>query len=145
MQLDDPKEAETKVAGRYQVLLILWIAMLTSFSIFLVMTFVIPSSAPPNLTLTFVLLALSLVAVIVSVLLKSYFLKQAIEKQQLPFLMNAYVTGFALSEAAAILGLLDHMATNSRYFSIAFIMSAIGLLLHFPRKEHIRASSYKQF
>lgn len=145
MQLTDPKEAEAKIMARYQVLLILWIAMLVSLFIFFVMAFVIPSSAQPNATVSLVLLGASLLTVIGSMLLKNHFLKRAIEKQDLQLLQNAYVTGFALCDVSVLLGLFDHLAFNSRYFYFAFIVAAVGLLLHFPKPDHVRAVSFKQF
>ena len=143
-QLINPQEAEARVAARYRVLLTLWIAMLVSLSTFLVVVLVVPGSGQPNQTLTFALLGVGLVAVIVSVVLKSKLLKQAIEKQQLQSLVNAYLLGFALCEAAAIFGVLDHFVTGSVYYAFAFITAAIGMLLHFPKKEHLRAVAFPQ-
>jgi hypothetical protein len=143
MQLIDPKEAEAKVAARYQVFLLIWISMLTSLFVFLVVTLVIPSSAPFNREMSFLLLGASLFVVIVSMFLKNHFLKRAMAKQELQSLMNAYVVGFALCDVAALLGVLDHMSNNSPYFYFAFIIAAIGFLLHFPKKDHVRAASFK--
>lgn len=145
MALINPQEAEAKVAARYQVMLILWIAMLTSLSVLLVVAIVTPSSGTPNQTLSFFFLGVGLVAVIVSLVLRLRLLKQAIEKQQLQSLMSAYIIGFALSEAAGIFGLMDHFTTGSGYYRFAFIVAATGMLLHFPKKDHVRAVSFKQF
>jgi hypothetical protein len=57
--------------------------------------------------------------------------------------MNGYVVGFALCDAAALLGMFDHMSNNSPYFYFAFIIAGLGLLFHFPKKDHLRAVSYK--
>lgn len=143
-QLINPQEAEARVAARYRVLLTLWIAMLLSVSSFLVVVLVVSGSGQPNQTLTFALLGVGLVAVIVSAVLKSKLLKQAIEKQQLQSLVKAYILGFALCEAAAIFGVLDHFVTGSFYYPFAFITATIGMLLHFPKKEHLRAVAFPQ-
>ena len=143
MHLTDPREAEAKIAARYQVFLILWISMLSSLLIFLVLTLVIPSSAPFNRLMSLCLLAAEVFAVILSIFLKNYFLKRAVAEQKLQFLMNGYVVGFALCDAAALLGVFDHMSNNSPYFYFAFIIAGLGLLFHFPKKDHIRAVSYK--
>lgn len=145
MELINPQEAEAKVAARYRVMLILWIAMLASVSVLLVVAIVTPSSGTPNQTLSFLLLGVGLVAVIVSLVLRLKFLKQAIEKQQLQSLLNAYVIGFALCEAAALFGLMDHFTTGSGYYRYAFMVAAGGMLLHLPKKDHVRAVSFKQF
>ena len=145
MQFINPQEAEAKVAARYRVLLIFWMAMLASLAFLLILALVVPGSGTPNQTLTFALLGIGLVAVIVSVLVKQSLLRQAIEKQQLQLLVNAYVIGFALCESAALFGLMDHFVTGSVYYRISFIVAALGMLVHFPKKDHVRAASYKQF
>ncbi len=58
---------------------------------------------------------------------------------------NAYVISFALCEATGIFGLLDHFVTGSHYYCIAFAVAAVGMLLHFPKKDHVRAAMYQQF
>ncbi|HEV8590030.1 MAG TPA: hypothetical protein VGQ72_14235 [Pyrinomonadaceae bacterium] len=143
MRLIDPKEAEAKIAARYQVFLILWISMLSSLFIFLVVTLVIPSSAPFNRLMSFLFLGASVLVVIFSLVLKNHFLKRAMAKQEIQSLMNAYVVGFALCDVAALLGVLDHMSNNSPYFYFAFIVAGMGLLLHFPKKDHVRAILFK--
>ena len=119
--------------------------MLTSVGVLFALAILIPSSGTANQTLSFALLGIGLLTVIMSLLLKQQMLKKAIEQQQVPALMNAYIIGFALSESAAIFGLLDHFLTGSGYYRFAFIAAAIGMLLHFPKKEHLRAVSFKQF
>ncbi len=145
MQFINPQEAESKVAARYRVILILWIAMLVSLGVLLVLALVLPGSGRANQMLSFSLLGIGLVAVIVSVLVKQSLLRQSIEKQQLAPLLNAYVISFALCEAAGIFGLLDHFVTGSHYYCIAFAVAAVGMLLHFPKKDHVRAAMYQQF
>ena len=72
-------------------------------------------------------------------------LKKAIEKQQLQALMSAYIVSFALCESAAFFALMDHLSTGSGYYRFGFILAAIGMMLHFPQKQHLRAVSDKQF
>jgi hypothetical protein len=90
------------------------------------------------------LLGIGFMTVTISLVLKRQMLKKAIETQQVSALLNAYIIGFALSESAAIFGLIDHFVTGSGYYRFAFIMAAIGMLLHFPKKDHLRAVSFKQ-
>ena len=42
----------------------------------------------------------------------------------------------ALSEVAALLGLLDLFLTGNRRYYVLFIVAVCGLLLHFPRRQH---------
>jgi hypothetical protein len=144
-QLISPQQAEEKVAARYRVILILWIAILISVGVLFALAVVIPSSGTANQTLSFAFLGIGLMTVTISLLLKQQMLKKAIERQQIQALLNACIIGFALSESAAIFGLMDHFLTGSGYYRFAFIIAAIGMFLHFPKKEHLRAVSFKQF
>jgi hypothetical protein len=145
MNLINPQEAEAKVAARYRVVLILWIAMLASISALLIVALVTPGSGTPNQTLSFLLLGFGLIVVIVSLVLRLKLIKQAIEKQQLQSLLSAYIVGFALCESAALFGLMDHFTTGSGYYRWAFLVAATGMLLHHPKKDHVRAVSFEQF
>src|SRR5207253_243718 len=140
----NPQEAEARIGMRYQVFLVLWIAMSVSVIIFLIIALVVPGSAAPNQTLTFALLSVSVTTIVASLAIKHKLIKQAIEKQQLQPLMSAYILGLALCESAALFGLLDHFVTGSGFYRFTFILVAMGMLLHFPRKEHLRAVSYKR-
>jgi len=145
MKLSNPQEAEAKVNARYRVIFILWIAILISIGILFSLAVFIPSSGTPNQTLSFVLLGTGFATVAVSLVLKQQILRKAIEKQQVQALLNAYIIGFALCESAALFGLMDHFVTGSGYYRFGFMLAAIGMLLHFPKKEHLHAVSYKQF
>ena len=43
--------------------------------------------------------------------------------------------------AAALCGLLDHFLTESNYYYFSFAMGVLGMLLHFPKKGHVRAAT----
>ena len=144
-QVISPQQAEEKVAARYRVILILWIAILTSVGVMFALALLIPSSGSANQTMNLALLGIGFMTVTTSLVLKQQMVKKAIETQQVSALLNAYIIGFALSESAAIFGLIDHFATGSGYYRFAFIMAAIGMLLHFPKKDHLRAVSFKRF
>ncbi len=139
-----PQQTEEKVAARYRVILILWIAILISVGVMFALAVVIPGSGTANQTLSFALLGIGFITATVSLLLKQQMLKKAIETHQIEGLLSAYIVGFALSESAAIFGLMDHFLTASGYYSFGFIVAAIGMFLHFPKKEHLRAVSFEQ-
>ena len=145
MQFINPQEAEEKVDARYRVILILWIAILLSIGFLFSLAVFIPSSGTANQTLSLALLGTGFATVTVSILLKQQMIRKAIEKQQVQALSSAYIIGFALCESAALFGLMDHFVTGSGYYRFGFFLAAIGMLLHFPKKEHLRAVSYKQF
>lgn len=144
MQLISPQEAEAKVAARYRVFLVLWMAILISVVLFLVLALAVASTGVANPMLSYSLLGIGLIVVIVSVLLKHRLVKQAIEKREIQSLQSAYIIGMALCESAALFGLLDHFVTGSNICWFAFLLAATGMLLHFPKKDHLRAVAYRQ-
>ncbi|MDX6305324.1 MAG: hypothetical protein QOI77_2293 [Blastocatellia bacterium] len=141
MQLTNPQEVEAKVDARYRVFLILWVAILISIGILFALALFIPSSGKGDQTFSIILLGLGFATVSTSFVFKQQLLKKAIEKQQLQALMSAYIVSFALCESAALFALMDHFTTGSGYYRFGFILAAIGMVLHFPRKDHLRAVS----
>ena len=62
----------------------------------------------------------------VSVVIKKRFLTQSVEQQQLQLVQQGYVIAWAVTEVAALLGLLDFYLTGNRYYFILFIIAACG-------------------
>ena len=145
MQLTNPHEVEAKVDARYRVFLILWCAILISVGILFILAVFLRSSGKANQTFSLALLGIGIATVTASFVYKQQMLKKAIEKQELQALMSAYIVSFALCESAAFFALMDHLSTGSGYYRFGFILAAIGMMLHFPQKEHLRAVSDKQF
>jgi hypothetical protein len=81
--------------------------------------------------------------VLVSFLLKPQMVTKAISKNDVAALQSAHIVSLALCESAALLGVMDRFTTGSQTSWLLFAIAAIGILLHFPRKDHIRAVSYK--
>jgi magnesium-transporting ATPase (P-type) len=130
---------------RYRTLLILWFAICMSVLIFLAVINFTPVRAAANRQLTLALNSLGIVPVALSFLLKQRALAKSVETQRLDLVQSAYVLSFALCESSALLGLVDHFTTGSRYYYFAFVIAGLGLLLHFPqRKNLVNASSFKQ-
>jgi len=141
MQLTNPQEVEAKIDARYRVFLILWIAILTSIGILFGLALFIPSSGKPNQTFSIALLGIGFATVMTSFGYKQLMVRKAIDKQQMQALMSAYIVSFALCESAALFALMDHFTTGSGYYRFGIILAAIGMVLHFPQKEHLRAVS----
>lgn len=118
--------------------------MMVSLGCFLALAVFVPGSGAADRTISSILFSISLVCVIASMLIKHHRLKQAIERQKIELLLNAYIIGFALCEVTALFGLMDHFITGSHNYRFAFAMAVIGMLLHFPKKEHVRAVSSRQ-
>jgi len=139
--MQNPQDIETKAEARYRVFLILWIAILASMALLFTLALAIPNvNATPNPTLTFVLIGVAFTVFIVSVLVKQRTVNRAIDKRDVVALQSGYITSFALCESAALFGLLDHFVTGSNYYYLSFAIAALGMLLHFPKKDHVRAT-----
>jgi len=99
----------------------------------------------PNLKLSLALNTLGLVPVALSFLIKQKMLDRSVEEQRLDLVQFGYVISLALSEVPALLGLMDHFLTGSKYYIVGFSVAGLGMLLHFPLKKNLIAASYKQF
>jgi hypothetical protein len=143
MQFSNPQETEARVAARYRVFLILWIAMLISLGFLLSLAVFVRGQGRPDRTMSYAFFGISIVLVIASLLIKHRQVKQALENRQVVLLQNAYIIGFALCEAAALFGLLDHFVTGSTNYRFMFALAVLGMLAHFPKKDHVRAVSYQ--
>ena len=133
------------IDARYRTLLILWFAICMSVLMFLALTRLAPVAAVENRNLTLALNSLGLLPVALSFLIKQRALAKSVATQRLDLVQSAYVLSFALCESSALLGLVDHFTTGSRYSYFAFVIAGIGLLLHFPQKQNlVNASSYRQ-
>ena len=140
--MQNPQQIEAKVEARHRTLLFLWFGILMSMSLFLGLTLFVPGNTPePNPALSFGLIGAAFMVVILSVLIKLRVVQRAIEKRDAAMLQTAYVAGFALCEAAALWGVTDHFVTGSSYYYFSFALGALGMLLHFPKKDHVRAAT----
>ncbi|HEV2903790.1 MAG TPA: hypothetical protein VGW32_02020 [Pyrinomonadaceae bacterium] len=79
--------------------------------------------------------------VILSVLIKLRVVQRAIEKRDAAMVQTGYIVSFALCESAAIWGLVDHIVTGSKYYFLSFLLGLFGMLVHFPKKDHVRAAT----
>lgn len=126
------------IEDRHRTLLILWFAICMSLTImyfaFIYLATVTPA---PNPKLTLLLNTVGLVPVAASFLIKQILLEKAVTAQQVQQVHSAYVISFALCEVPGLLALLDYRLTGSKYYYLGFAIGGIGLLLHFPRKQHL--------
>lgn len=133
------------IETRYFTILILWFGMITSVLIFLGITFVVPATGASDARFSLILNCAGIMPLALSFLLKSQVLAKAVQQQRLDQVQVAYVLSFALSEMAALLGLVDHFANRGSYFYVGFILAGLGLLLHFPLKKYLLAASGQEF
>ena len=143
METITPQQVEDRVEARHKVFLILWFALLVSVMLFLVLVLVAGSKGTPNPTLSHALLGIGSMTVLVSFLLKQQMVQKAVNHKDIAALQSAHIVSLALCESAALFGVLDRFVTASQTSWFLFAISAIGILLHFPKKDYIRAVSYK--
>ena len=122
----------------------LWLALLASVGLYYILTIVSgrPENLEPNHTLSLTLLAAGVSTTLISFVVKSKLVNRAIEQRQVQQVQQGYIVAWAMSEVAALLGLLDFFLTNDPYFYALFIIAALGELLQFPRREHFENASF---
>ena len=138
-------QPEPGVEQRHRNILILWAGILMVIPMYLVLIWI--NSVPPDpekSTLALMLIGLSIVPVAISFLVKNKLLSKAVETQKLELVQQAYVVAFALCEAALMLGIVIYFVTGSPYYVAAIAIGALGLLLHFPRKQHLLDATFKR-
>ena len=136
---------QPNIEMRYRTILILWFAIVMSVLMFLVLTQLTPNRGNGDLKLSLILNSAGIVPLGMSFLLKQRILQQAVAKQRLDLVQVAYVLAFALCEMPAVLGLMDHFLTGLSYYYIGFVFAGLGLMVHFPRKQHLLDASQQQF
>jgi hypothetical protein len=143
METISPQEMESRVAARYMTFLILWFAMLMSVTILFSIAWIVGGRGTPNLMMSYALLAAGFSIVAVSFVLKRQLSRKAIDNSDVAALQSAQTVALALCESAALLGMLDRFVTGSQTSWFLFAIAALGMLLHFPKKYHVRAVSFK--
>ena len=82
-------------------------------------------------------------SVAASFFLKASYYRRAAERQQPALLQSGFIVALALCEAAVLLGLIGLFTTGCDYAYGLFALGALGMVLHFPRREQVLASYYK--
>lgn len=123
----------------------LWFGLLASVGSYFAVTLIAGrrEDLEPNPTISLTLICLAVLFVLVGFLIKSRLLSKAMEQQNTGMVQQAYILTWAITEVAALLGLLDFFLTNDRYYYVLLIIAAVGLLLHFPRREHVINAAFR--
>jgi cytochrome bd-type quinol oxidase subunit 2 len=134
---------------RYQTMLVLWFALLMSVVMyFLLSLFVAPEirnkfGEPGNSLLMVALPALGMVLVVASFAVKRELLERSVTRQDVNSVQKAMILACAMCEVAALLGLLGRFTLGNREYYLLFLLAAGGIALHFPRRRHLEAASFK--
>lgn len=140
-----PMKQQANLEKLYRTMVILWFALFGSIVMFLFLAVLIaPETERPNTVMTIAFMTIGALAVIASYIVKQRFLEQAVEKQNVTLIQTGTIIAAALSEVAAMFGLMDRLITGSNFFYVFFIIAVIGSVLNFPRRDHLLAASYKK-
>jgi hypothetical protein len=101
----------------------------------------IGASAGGFSVLMLVLFALGLTTVVASFLVKQAFAQRAVREQNTAVLQTGFILSVVLCEMAALFGLVGLFADGNPAAYLLFVVSAAGLVLHFPRREDVEAAS----
>ena len=140
-----PFNQQVTLEGRYRTLLTLWFAMTLSVGILFLFTLWISpyGGVSENPTLSLTLLVAGLLSVIASYFVKQRLLARSVNEQNVQLVYVGLHFAAALSEFAAILGIVDYLLTGHRHYYLLMIVALIGSLLNFPRRSQLVAAGYK--
>jgi magnesium-transporting ATPase (P-type) len=139
---DDP---QTNIELRIRTMRTLWFGLLVTIGIYYGFTLVAErrEGLEPNPSLSLSLMCVAILMVLVAFVIKTKWLSRALEQKSTGMVQQAYVVTWAITEIAAVLGLIDFFLTNDRYYFVLLIIAALGVLLHFPRREHVVNAAFK--
>ena len=144
--LDEEKarvvDAERRVDATYGKLRVIWLAILASLVLFFVVTRLFePPAAQPGM-IFWLLLALGVVNLGVSFVMKQRILKAAVEKRSPGAVAVAYIVALALCESAGLFGVVAHFVTGVKYYYFLFVLSGFGMMLHKPQRDDVLAAAH---
>ena len=124
---------------------VLWSALVASVAMYYLLTLFAERAedAQPNDVLFLVLVAIAILTTLASFVIKKKFFAKAEEQQQVQLVQQGFIIAAALTEVAALLGVLDYFVTGDRYYYVLFLFAACGQLLHYPRREPFLHATFK--
>ena len=140
----------TDLDTRYRSMLILWFALLMSVVMLFVMTIVVAPASfdrdrdAPTSVILFALAGLGTFLVVLSFVVKRKMLQRSVEKQDVMLVQQALIVACAMCEVSALFGVLERFAIGSGDHYLLFLVSAIGIALHFPKRDQLLAASWNE-
>ena len=132
---------QRNVDAGYRTLRIIWLAILAGvIGLFIITRLIQPSVGDGNKMLFWILMALGLVVVGASFVVKQKLLRQAFEKRRVELTRSAYLVALAMCEAAGIFGLMVYFTTGVEYYYLFFVLSGFGIILHKPQRDDLLAA-----
>lgn len=139
-------QQDNNVEARLRTMRTLWFALLASLPMYLAFTsFAMQhGQATNNNWLSFVFAGVATFMVILSFAVKQKLLRRAVEIQDIKLVQPAFVVAWAMCEVSALLGVVEYVMAGTRDYIVLFLLSAVGMLLHFPTRQHLINASYKK-
>ena len=137
------QDIKAKLDSQYRTMLVIWLMFLSMFVIYYFLPVVIGWRQTPVNQLLLVFNVLSPLLVVSSFFVKRRFLARSVAAQDVRLVNSGFIVAAVLCEAGALLGLLDALVAQDRYYFILIGFALLGLVLHFPRRTHLEAASYK--
>ena len=134
---------------RYQTMLILWFALLMSVAMYFVFLLIAApplNSGPRTQAQSFMIVVVMMngaIMVALSFFVKKRFLDRAVDKQDASLVQKGMIFACAMCEVSALLGLVQRLILGYPSYYLMFLLAAAGMLLHFPRRRHLEAASFK--
>lgn len=139
----------TGLEVQLRTLRLLWVVFLICVALFFFVTWVTrPSDLPDEMSrgvhpLLYVLAALGLSAVAASFFVKAGLYRRAAEHRQPALTHAGFILAMALCESGVLFGLVGVFVTRNDAAYLLFALGALGMLLHFPRREQVEAAFHK--
>ena len=150
----NPNPPKMSVEQAYRTLVMVWSALLASQGLFLVIiyfmrpqVFKFDFSKPPldeNSTLIIASALLAIFDLVISFVMSRKHLNQSVAEQNIGLVQTAMITGCSLCESISVMGMILAFAYSYQYFFLWFALGILGMILHFPKRAHLIAASYKQ-
>jgi hypothetical protein len=140
------QRTQPNVDARYRIMLIIWFALLSAVGLYFVVGQLVQPpevDSAQNKMLTVILAGLGTFMVVVSFAVKQRFLSQSVERQEIALVQTGFIVAVAMCEAGALFGLVDLVVTGNRYYFVVMMIGALGILFHFPRRDHLLGATYK--
>ena len=143
--MNDRTPNKDSIDARYRSMVILWIGQLMSVGMFYLVTqFVdVPDDRAENNLLSFVFAGVGTFCALISFFVRGKLLRQSVEKQDLALVQTAMIAGRALCEVPALLGVVERFILPGREYLLLLLISALAMVLHYPRRSDLLAASYK--
>lgn len=145
MDMPSPEVLQHQIEQRLRTMRILWLGLFLSIGGYYVFTRFTspPREVETNSTLSLVFIAVAVLTILISFVIKNKFLTQSVELQRTELVQQGYIIALAIIEVGALLGIVDHYSNGNPYYFVPMIIAACGQLLHFPRRQHVIDASFK--